>query len=187
MDNQLRDPRTPSDLAASGQIIEFSEKISNFEQLAAIVESDLDTLDPDKLPSNWRDATVFGQLTFGFADAHSGLPVMRGEAEVTIDAVCQRCLQPFRVPLAADLRLVFGKDAARRVEDEGYEVWELEEGKLRPLDLVAEALVMAMPISAMHDDDATCRGPEMIAEDLGKRMRPFAGLKSQMEKKDRID
>ena len=190
MGNPLRDRRTPSELAARGQLIEFSEKIGDFEQLAAIVESDLEALDPDKLPSDWRNATVYGQLAFGFAAAHGGLhptglwPAVEGRVAVTVDAVCQRCLEPFQLPLVTELRLVFGGDQAAAVEDAGYEVWEVEQDQFRPMDLVTEALVMAMPLAATHIDDAVCHEPEAIEEDSGDRIRPFAALKSQMENDD---
>ena len=90
MGNPLRDRRTPQELAASGQLIEIAEKIGNFGELSRIVGADLETLDPDKLPPDWRDADVVGQLRFGFADAQGRLPALEGEVAVRIDAVCQR-------------------------------------------------------------------------------------------------
>ena len=35
-------------------------------------------------------------------------------------------------------------------------VWELDEPQLRPIDVIDELLVMAMPFSAMHDDAKQC-------------------------------
>ncbi len=107
MGNPLRDRRTPSKLAASGQVIELSDKIGDFERLTAIIEADLAALNPDKLPSDWRDSVVSGQLAFGFTDALGGLqpegrwPAAEGHVEVMINMVCQRCLEPFELPLAA--------------------------------------------------------------------------------------
>ncbi len=189
MGNPLRDRCTPSELAASGQVIELSEKIANFERLAAIVEADLDALSPDKLMPDWRKAVVTGQLVFGFADAQSGsspegrLPAATGRAMVTIDMVCQRCLEPFRLPLVADLRILFAADQADAVNDDGYEIWELAEESLRPLDLVEESLIMAMPLAAAHVSDAACKEPAAIEEESGETIRPFADLKSQMQEK----
>jgi len=182
MGNPLRDRRTPSEWAASGQVIEFSEKIREFERLAGIVGGDLETLDPDKLPTGWRDRVVAGKLSFGFADAHDSLPTLQGDAEVTIDVVCQRCLAAMQLPLQVELRLLFGSDDSSALGDDEYEVWELEEEKLRPMDLVDEALIMAMPLVMKHVDSETCRGPEKEKQGSGERTRPFANLKSQMEK-----
>ena len=181
MGNPLRDRRTPSELAASGQAIEFSEKIGDFEKLVEIVEGDFETLDPDTLPLDWRDTVVAGRLNFSFADAQGGVAALEGEVATTIDAVCQRCLSAFRMPLKAELRLLFDADDSAIADDESYEIWELEEEEFRPLDLVEEALVMAMPLVAMHVDDETCRRADTPATDSGEKIRPFAALKSQMK------
>ena len=181
MGNPLRDRRTPSELAASGQVIEFSEKIGDFEKLVEIVEGDFETLDPDTLPLDWRDTVVAGQLNFSFADAQGGVAALEGVAATTIVAVCQRCLSAFRMPLKAELRLLFDADDSAIADVESYEIWELEEEEFRPLDLVEEALVMAMPLVAMHVDDETCRRADTPATDSGEKIRPFAALKSQMK------
>jgi uncharacterized metal-binding protein YceD (DUF177 family) len=182
MGNTLRDRRTPLELAASGQVIEFSEKIFDFERLAAIVQGDLESLDPDKLPSGWRDSLVSGRLSFSFADAQNKLPMLEGRVTATPDAVCQRCLEPFEMPLAADLRLLLGDDESTGMGDDDLEIWELNEDTFRPLDLVEEALIMAMPYAAMHVDDDICRGPGEKVSEPGDNTRPFAALKAQMEK-----
>ena len=184
MGNPLQDRRTPSELAMSGQIIEFSEKIGEFEKLTGIVGGDLEVLDPDKLPRNWRDTVIVGQLSFGFADAQGAVPVVQGRVTTTIDAVCQRCLEAFRLPLEADLQLMFGGDETVSADDGSYESWELEEEKFRPLDLVEEALIMEMPLAAMHVDTKACHGSESVEEDSGERIQPFATLKAQMEEEN---
>ncbi len=181
MGNPLRDRRTPSELAASGQVIDFSEQIGEFERLAGIVEGDLETLDPDKLPLDWRDTVVVGRLSFRFADAQGGVAALEGKVATRIDAVCQRCLTAFRMPLSAELRLLFGTDEAAMAGDASYEVWELEEEKLRLLDLVEETLIMAMPLAAMHVDDEICHKADTPEADSGERIRPFASLRTQME------
>jgi uncharacterized metal-binding protein YceD (DUF177 family) len=184
MGNPLQDRRTPSELAISGQIIEFSEKISEFAKLAGIVEADLNSLDPDKLPPAWRDTVIAGQLSFGFAAAQGGVPALHGQVTAKIDAVCQRCLEAMQLPLVVDLQILFGADASLSAEDGSYEVWELEEEEFRPLDLVEEALIMAMPLAAMHVDSKTCHGSAVVEDDPGERIQPFAALKSQMEEQN---
>ena len=190
MGNPLRDRRTPSELAASGQIIEFQCKIRDLTQLAAIVAADLATLDSGMAPYGWADAEVSGRLAFGYADAQSGLqpqgqwPALEGEVTATIDAVCQRCLEPLRLPLRAELRLLFASDTGTPTGDEEFDVWELEEDTLRPLDLVEEVLIMALPLAARHVDDAACRATDGPDEEPGEMTRPFAGLKAQMEQDD---
>jgi uncharacterized protein len=181
MGDPLRDHCPQSELAENRQVIDFSEKISEFEGLAEIVENDLETLDPDTLPLGWRDSLVAGQLSFGFADAQGGVAALEGEVTTTIDAVCQRCLSAFRMPLKAELRLLFDADDSVLADDESYEIWELEEKKFRPLDLVEEALIMSMPLVAMHVDDENCHRADTPVADSNEKIRPFASLKSQME------
>jgi uncharacterized metal-binding protein YceD (DUF177 family) len=180
MGNPLRDRRTPLEFAASRQVIDFSIKISDFEQLERIVEDDLEMLDPDKIPPDWRESVINGQLRFGFADARNGLPMVRGEIHGTLDAVCQRCLEPMQLPLSVELNLLFAGDGSATADEAGLEVWELEEETLRLHDLVEETLVMAMPIAAMHENEK-CHGPELAGAGAGDKIRPFAALKAQME------
>ncbi len=181
MDNPLRDRRSPSELAASGQVIEITEKLSSFERLAGIVEADLLALDPDKLPSGWRDTVVAGQLGFAFSDTHNSVPALNGRVQVTIDAVCQRCLEPFRLPLAAELRFLFVDKNSAAVEVDDYENWELADDELHPLDLVEEALIMAIPFVAMHTNDESCGKPDEVIDESGDKVQPFANLRSQMD------
>ena len=184
MGNLLRGRRTPAKLAAIGQVIEIAEELGDLEQLTEIVRSDLETLDPDKLPLNWRKSPVVGRLSFGFADAQDGLPMVEGQVGVTIHAVCQRCLGVVEMPLEAELRLLLGGDTADAADDDHYESWELDEDTLRPLDLVEEALIMAIPLTVLHVDDAVCKQPAAIAEAAKETTHPFAMLKSQMEQED---
>jgi hypothetical protein len=82
MGNPLRVRRPVAELAARGQVIEIAEKIGSFKQLAGIVEADLATLDPDKIPDDWRDSLVTGRLVFGFADAQMQVASLEGEVAV---------------------------------------------------------------------------------------------------------
>jgi len=184
MDNLLRDRFTPAELAASGQVIEIAGKLADLEQLTEIVRQDLETLNADKLPPDWRESPVAGQLSFGFAGAQDGLPTLTGQVGVTVPATCQRCLGVVEIPLEVELRLILGGDVENAADDEHYDIWELDEDELRPLDLLEEALIMAIPIAAMHIDDAVCKPPAAIAEEVKETTRPFAMLKSQMEQKD---
>ena len=182
MGNPLRDRRTPSEFAECGQVIEFSEKIGEFERLGEIVKGDLEALEPDKIRPDWRDSVIAGRLSFGFPASADGLPALQGRVSGSIYAVCQRCLEAFELPLAIDIRLLFAADDSAAAID-GYEDWELEEDTLRPLDVVEEALIMALPLAAKHVDNEACKGPEPKQES-GDRIRPFADLRSQMEKND---
>ena len=181
MGNLLRVRRPVAELAARGQVIEIADKIVNFKRLAGIVEADLATLDPDKIPDHWRDALVTGRLEFGFADAQMQVASLEGEVAVTLDAVCQRCLEPFRYTLSVDLRLLPTTDGQGVSAGADFELWELDDEMICPADIVEEVLIMAMPLSAMHDTAAACGGYEPADEQLEQTTRLFAKLRTQLE------
>ncbi len=132
MANPLQDCRAAVDWAASGQVIEIAEKIAEFKRLSSIIEADLAALDADRVPTGWRDTAVRGRLEFGFADERQEVPEVRCRLTANVDAVCQRCLQAFKLRLATEMNmllLVFGQNVEGY---EDYEVWELEDRTLRP-------------------------------------------------------
>ena len=180
MGNPLRDRRTAAEWAAVGQVIEITEKLSGFERLASIVEADLAALEPDKMPASWRESVVVGELEFGFADARRNVPSVRCKVAVTVDTVCQRCLEAFRLPLETEAQwlLLAFQETAEDYQD--YEVWELDEETLRPRDIVEELLIMALPFSAMHVDLASCKALSAAADDQEEMIKPFAALRAQM-------
>ena len=180
MANPLRDRRTAAEWAADGQDIDFAKKLSFFGRLASIVEEDLAALEAAKMPANWRDSVVSGKLEFGFADPQRRVPAVVCEMTATVDAVCQRCLEAFRLPLQteAELLLLALEETAEGYED--HEVWELDGDTLRPLDIVEEMLIMALPFAAMHTDTESCRALSASADDEEKRTTPFAALRAQM-------
>ena len=181
MGNPLRVRRPLGELAARGQVIEIAEKIGSFERLAGIVEADLATLDPDKIPQDWRDARVTGQLEFGFADAREQVVSLVGDVALTVDVVCQRCLEPFRLALHSELRLLptTGEQGVSAAAD--MEPWELDDERVCPAEIVEEVLIMALPLSAMHDNAAACREFEATGDEAGQTTRPFAALKARLE------
>ena len=181
MGNPLQDRRAAAEWASAGQVIEINNEISSFDGLAAVVDEDLAALEADKMPRDWRSSPVTGVLRFAFVDVDGRVPAVTGSVRVTVDAVCQRCLEPFRLTLEIEPKLLLleGDDEAAGYDE--YEVWELDERLFRPQDIVDELLIMAMPFSAMHDNMAECRA---FASDQGAgaedRTRPFAALREQM-------
>jgi len=181
MGNPLRERRSAADLAAGAQVIEIAEKVGGFEQLSEIIDADLAALNADRMPAGWRDSAIEGSLEFSFADAQQLLPKVECRVEVTIDAVCQRCLEAFRLPLEVEADLLLLKLEQEADGFEELEVWELEETLLRPKDIVEELLIMGMPFSAMHVDTASCKALSPTAEEGARKLTtPFAALRDQM-------
>ncbi len=188
MAHALRDRNTPAILAKSRQVIDFEGSLADFERLSGIVEQDLASLDAADRPAGWRAAPLEARLSFEFADVQEHLPAVNGFARARIQAVCQRCLEPCEIDLEAGIRYLLLPADKATVATEDYEVWELEAASFRPADLVEEALIMAMPISASHADRAAC-GPiagqlETGEENGAETTRPFADLKRLMNETD---
>ena len=188
MGDPLRDRCPPRNWAAAQQVIEISNEIGHFDQLAEIITADLSALDAAKIPANWREYPVTGTLKFGFADAQHEVAALDISLEARVMAVCQRCLQPFDLPVATSLKLLLSGPADDIAECDGYEVWEFPEETVSPIDIVDEALVMALPLAAMHEDADDCVEIEAQNEAtiestmVDERMtRPFAALRAQMD------
>ena len=184
MANPLLDRVPPEDLAERGQVFELQGKIEDFRHLIEIVEADLKSVATEIHPREWRAAPVNIRLGFGWADARREIPALEGEISTDIAAVCQRCLEPFKLALETTLKilLLHSADATTRVPDE-FEIWEVDGDEVRPLDIVEEALIMALPLSAVHQSRDLC-GPlaENVTDENKETVRPFADLKSQMNK-----
>ena len=182
MANPLLDRAPPQDFAGRRQALEIRAKIEDFEQLVGIIEADLSDQFGRLAAREWRQVPVDIRLRFGWADVQKSLPALTGRVQTTVSAVCQRCLEAFEMPLAVDLDLLLVQEQGGVTGVEGQEVWELSGDTIRPLDIIEEALIMAMPFSAMHESAQQCEAlPLRTESEEGGTLRPFANLKAQMD------
>ena len=185
MGDPLRDRCLPRDLAAIQQVVEISHEIGTFTRLAEFVEGELSALESDNLSADWRELLAIGTMGFGFADATEEVVALELNLKAAVPAVCQRCLKAFEMPVETVLQLLLGGPDDSVVEHDGYEVWELAEEEFSPLEIIEEALIMAMPLSAMHENTNDCveQTSAHVDEDrVDKEMtRPFASLRKQMD------
>lgn len=102
---------------------------------------------------------------------------MSGEARL----VCQRCLEPMKVPIAsrAHVALLVSENEADRVPPE-FETVHVPENRIRVRDLVEEELLLTLPVSPLHEDEAECgvkREPDAQTETPAhETQRPFEQL-----------
>ena len=185
MANPLLDRALPEELAERGQVFELKGKIEDFRRLVEIVEADLAAVATEMHPREWRAAPVNIRLGFAWADARREIPALEGEIATDIAVVCQRCLEPFELPLSTTLKMLLLKSADATTVQNEFEIWEVEEDVVRPLDIVEEALIMALPLSAVHQSRDLC-GPlaASVTDENKETVRPFADLRSQMNKSD---
>jgi uncharacterized protein len=184
MSNPLLDRVLPQELAERRQVIEFKGKVDDFERLREIVEADLGSIDLANRPRTWRDAPVETRLEFAWLDPNRGRPAATGEVRASVTAVCQRCLEAFVMPIDISIRIVFADRAAadEALMESDAETWELDEDTVRPLDIVEESVIMALPLAPVHASSSEC-GPlaGSIAVSAPDKVRPFADLKTRMD------
>lgn len=183
MANPLLDRALPEELADRNQVFELKGKIGDFRRLVEIVEADFESVSAELCPRAWRAAPVNIRLGFAWADARREIPALEGEISTDIAAVCQRCLEPFELPLRTTMKMLLLKSVDATTQQDEFEIWEVEGDKVRPLDIVEEALIMALPLSAMHQSRDLC-GPlaENVTDQNKETVTPFAGLRSRMNK-----
>lgn len=172
---------SPKKLANRGQIIEITNKINDFSRLSDIIATDLGEYSKTDTPSKWRQVPVDIKLRFGWIRSQPGIPVLEGQISTQVELLCQRCLKPLELELHVELKLLLPRSGVSPAEHEGFEVWELDGDEVRPADIVEEALIMALPFSALHDssDDCTAMSVE-IKTDENRKTRPFEDLQSLM-------
>ena len=167
----------PAKLASNGQVIEISNEISDFPRLSEALAGELERLEPAQCPANWRTSKVTGTARFDFVDRETRDVAAEIVARAVVPQVCQRSLEPFEYPLEVDAKLLLAS-GAELPERDGFETWEIEDDLLKPIDLVDELLVMALPFAAINPDGDSAVLAESETKDT---VRPFADLKAQIE------
>lgn len=181
MGDPLRDRRPPRDFAQDQQVVEISNEIGDFSRLIDVVNADLSALDSGKIPADWQKLRVAGRLKFGLAAAGDNAAELNLSLEATVPAICQRCLRLFEMPLKTSLALLLSGPGDETDEQQGFEIWELDDDVVSPIEIADEALVMAMPLAAMHEDNEDCVAVAATAV-AEKTTTPFANLREQMDK-----
>ena len=183
MANPLLDRVLPKDSADRSQVIEFKGKVADFGRLSDIVEKDLISLEPAQIPGKWRDNPVRTRLEFGWVNADRDVAAVDGRIDAELTMVCQRCLEAFQMPVGTTFKMVFAGPETESESPDGYDIWTLDDDTVRPLDIVEEAMVMALPLAPAHDSIDNC-GPlaARIADEMPDTVKPFADLRAQLDK-----
>jgi len=132
--------------------------------------------------------TARGELRFG---RDLGTPTAEVDVEATLSLVCQRCMRPMSQEVSvAGSRVYFPVDeaAAEKLPPEA-ETMLAPEGRVRLADVVAEELLLALPLAPRHENEEDCDAPAARAvEDAPEReepQRPFANLAELMGREKR--
>jgi uncharacterized protein len=110
------------------------------------------------------------RATLRFRQRHDGWLASELEYRGAVELVCQRCLEPYRHELGGTVNVVLADSASLPAAvPEGFEPFELEDGRLRPAELVEEELIVALPLVPKH----------ARIEDCGSLARQLAGQGEQ--------
>jgi uncharacterized protein len=80
------------------------------------------------------------------------------EYAATIELTCQRCLEEFAYPVGARVEMALVESETGESVPEGCESLIVEDGRLRPIDVVEDELIMALPLVPRHARSDDC-GP----------------------------
>ena len=126
-----------------------------------------------------------------FAPEQEGRVRVTGHLGAELGAVCQRCLQPFRLPLEVEVSVAVADSplAATRpgssTDQDTSEPDVADADELASLaDLIEEELLLAIPFLPRHEL-SECPAADREAgqeDDEGESRRPFAGLREAMRR-----
>jgi uncharacterized protein len=138
-------------LASRDAVLSGEAEFSKLQRLASLVHSGDGSVRATLRFSHRRDGWLGAELTY----------------QASVSLICQRCLEPFRHEWTNRVNTVLADAAALPANvPEGYEPFELEEGRLLPAQLIEDELIISIPIVPKH----------ARIEDCGSLARDLAGL-----------
>ena len=121
------------------------------------------------------DASREAVFQLRFSRDEAGRPVVRAAVQATLLARCQRCLESVAVKVDARILLAVVSDlVSARQLPEGYDPLMADEGLVRPIDLIEDELLLALPQIPRHAPGACSVAIEQRAP--RGRENPFAVL-----------
>jgi uncharacterized protein len=145
------------------------------------------------LPPEWVEvpATVAATLRFS---RERGVAMVDVAVHGELNGTCQRCLQPLRWPIASDSRVALVASEAEGGElPAEFESFLAPEGRCELAAIVAEEVLLALPIVPQHAEGEPCDMGFAEAASLepalpdaaageGDVQRPFADLRALLER-----
>jgi uncharacterized protein len=160
--------------------------VSKLAETRAEFEFDIPYAELPGIPRNVADAggTVHALVRF---ERDQGLAVAEITVHGAVQAVCQRCVRPMALPVDAHSRVaVVDSDAGADAVPPGWDTYLAPEGRLDLAAMVAEEVLLALPIAPLHERDACEVGAsaaEQQKEAAGEdRTRPFADLRALLDR-----
>lgn len=104
------------------------------------------------------EAVADGEVTAAllFSRGEEGVVRVAGECHAVLGLVCQRCLGVFSEHVDSDFTMLLVDGEALIDKLDGDEEMEVISDRIRPLDLIEDELIMALPLVPVHADIADC-------------------------------
>jgi len=171
-------------------------KLRDVRKLAdsrAVFELDFPLLQLPGLPAEFTSGggSVRGRLSFG---RDQGFAMAQVELTAQLAGTCQRCLSPLQLQVKANSPVLI-VESERQAEEApaGWETFHAPEGRVDFAALVAEELLLALPIVPLHERVSECAaleaGKAAPAAEVSEApagepatTRPFSDLRALLER-----
>ena len=127
------------------------------------------------------------QVCINLGKDPDGTRYLSGTIQGAVELRCQRCLEPLRMALNLAFRLgiVRSNEAARELH-ERYEPLIVAAEPTRIAEIIADEVLLALPLVPAHEDDAQCHDfvKAYRPQESNTRKNPFAvlaGLKQKQQ------
>lgn len=140
----------------------------------------------ERLQGSLSDSSGDAAVELTFETDERGHPVVHGMVVAELALACQNCLQTYRQPVTANMRLavVANEEQAEMVSGD-HEPLLVSEGQLFLMDMIEDELILALPIIPRHPEGECPQEQTTVDGEGGQPAadNPFAVLRSL--KKDR--
>ena len=148
-------------LAEQGGRLQGRLQLENMRRLAEIIYQDTGTV---------QYHLRLGRDEFGFS-------YIRGDYQVTLQLVCQRCLNPFTLPLSNEINIGLAASSEQLEKlPSHYEPMLLTTDEVSLLTLIEDEVLLGVPMVPVHPQ-GDCLAAAQIARHAPDRENPFAVLK----------
>lgn len=134
-----------------------------------------------RLIGRLHETTGQAEVELCFSQSVLGLKRVQGNITATVQAICQRCLEPFACKIVCPVNLAFvaTEEEANDLPEE-YEPVFCTDGEFSLQQLIEDELILALPIVFRHDDDSCDSRVQRPVEQSGEEIVP-----AQSESTDR--
>jgi len=114
-------------------------------------------------------------VKFEFVRNEFEIPMIEGQLQTSLELECQRCLQGLEISMELDFRLMIDADD-ELLRDSSLDSLYSDDGYIDVFEVVEDELILAVPLVALHEDNAcNAHWPASESEATAKD-NPFAVL-----------